>query len=59
MELVLPKVPKMKEMKDRPEFLPAEVAKKKQVAFFTGCLMDTMFLETNDATMKLLQLCWL
>ncbi|EOP41621.1 (Fe-S)-binding protein [Bacillus cereus] len=56
MDLVLPKVPKMKAMKDRPEFLPAEVAKKKQVALFTGCLMDTMFLETNNATMKLLQL---
>ncbi|PFQ49524.1 glycolate oxidase [Bacillus cereus] len=56
MDLVLPKVPKMKAMKDRPSFLPAESSKKKQVAFFTGCLMDTMFLETNNATMKLLQL---
>lgn len=56
MDLVLPKVPKMKAMKDRPEFLHAESTKKKQVAFFTGCLMDTMFLETNNATMKLLQL---
>lgn len=56
MDLVLPKVPKMKAMKDRPTFLPAESTKKKQVAFFTGCLMDTMFLETNNATMKLLQL---
>ncbi|PFE46238.1 (Fe-S)-binding protein [Bacillus cereus] len=56
MDRVLPKVPKMKEMKDRPAFLPAESTKKKQVAFFTGCLMDTMFLETNNATMKLLQL---
>jgi len=28
----------------------------KRVAFFTGCLMDTMFLETNNATLKLLQL---
>ncbi|HDR4866580.1 TPA: (Fe-S)-binding protein [Bacillus cereus] len=56
MDLVLPKVPKMKAMKDRPSFLPAESTKKKQVAFFTGCLMDTMFLETNNATMKLLQL---
>ncbi|PFW56922.1 glycolate oxidase [Bacillus cereus] len=56
MDLVLPKVPKMKAMKDRPAFLPAESTKKKQVAFFTGCLMDTMFLETNNATMKLLQL---
>ncbi|MED3393576.1 (Fe-S)-binding protein [Bacillus wiedmannii] len=56
MDLVLPKLPKMKAMKDRPAFLPAESTKKKQVAFFTGCLMDTMFLETNNATMKLLQL---
>ncbi|MBJ7947107.1 MULTISPECIES: (Fe-S)-binding protein [Bacillus cereus group] len=56
MDLVLPKVPKMKAMKDRPTFLSAESTKKKQVAFFTGCLMDTMFLETNNATMKLLQL---
>ncbi|CAM4002939.1 glycolate oxidase [Bacillus luti] len=56
MDLVLPKVPKMKAMKDRPAFLPAESTKKKQIAFFTGCLMDTMFLETNNATMKLLQL---
>ncbi|MBJ8027895.1 (Fe-S)-binding protein [Bacillus cereus group sp. N21] len=56
MDLILPKVPKMKEMKNRPEFLPAETTKKKRVAFFTGCLMDTMFLETNNATMKLLQL---
>ncbi|MDQ0154074.1 (Fe-S)-binding protein [Robertmurraya andreesenii] len=56
MERVLPKVPSMKEMKNRPEFLPAEAPKTKRVAFFTGCLMDTMFLETNNATMKLLQL---
>ncbi|CAG9614025.1 Lactate utilization protein A [Bacillus rhizoplanae] len=56
MDLVLPKVPKMKEMKNRPEFLPAKAVTKKRVAFFTGCLMDTMFLETNNATMKLLQI---
>lgn len=56
MERVLPKAPKLKEMKNRPEFLPAEGTKTKRVAFFTGCLMDTMFLETNNATMKLLQL---
>ncbi|MEQ2525957.1 (Fe-S)-binding protein [Bacillaceae bacterium CLA-AA-H227] len=56
MERVLPKVPTMKEMKNRPEFLPAVAPKTNRVAFFTGCLMDTMFLETNNATMKLLQL---
>lgn len=57
MERVLPKVPTMKQMKNRPEHLsPSEGNPKKRVAFFTGCLMDTMFLETNNATMKLLQL---
>ncbi|MEB6548770.1 (Fe-S)-binding protein [Heyndrickxia sporothermodurans] len=55
MEKVLPKVPTMKEMKNRPEYLPAEQTQAKRVAFFTGCLMDTMFLETNNATLKLLQ----
>jgi glycolate oxidase iron-sulfur subunit len=56
MEKVLPKVPTMKEMKNRPEYLPAQGKQKKRVAFFSGCLMDTMFLETNNATMKLLQM---
>ncbi|MCP8968479.1 (Fe-S)-binding protein [Ectobacillus ponti] len=56
MERVLPQVPKVKEMKNRPEFLPSIAPLQKRVAFFTGCLMDTMFLETNNATMKLLQL---
>ncbi|WP_339149173.1 MULTISPECIES: (Fe-S)-binding protein [unclassified Sutcliffiella] len=55
MERVLPKVPTMKEMKDRPSHLPALEVQKKRVAFFSGCLMDTMFMETNNATMKLLQ----
>ncbi|WP_423407723.1 (Fe-S)-binding protein [Heyndrickxia sp. MSNUG] len=56
MEKVLPKVPTMKEMKNRPEHLEAIGTKTHKVAFFSGCLMDTMFLETNNATMKLLQL---
>jgi glycolate oxidase iron-sulfur subunit len=56
MEKVLPKVPSMKEMKNRPNFLPAIGHQKHRVAFFSGCLMDTMFMKTNDATMKLLQL---
>lgn len=56
MEKVLPKVPTMKEMKKRPEYVPAQGKQTKRVAFFSGCLMDTMFLETNNATMKLLQL---
>ncbi|MGG3466109.1 (Fe-S)-binding protein [Neobacillus pocheonensis] len=55
MEKVLPQVPMMKEMKNRPDYLPAISEKVHRVAFFSGCLMDTMFLKTNDATMKLLQ----
>lgn len=55
MEKVLPKVPTLKEMKSRPNHLAALGTRKKRVAFFSGCLMDTMFLETNNATMKLLQ----
>ncbi|MCM3125584.1 MULTISPECIES: (Fe-S)-binding protein [unclassified Mesobacillus] len=56
MEKVLPQVPTMKEMKNRPELLEPIGPKTHKVAFFSGCLMDTMFLETNNATMKLLQL---
>lgn len=56
MEKVLPKVPTIKEMKNRPEYVPAKSVKTKRVAFFAGCLMDTMFLDTNNATIKLLQL---
>ncbi|MBT2616622.1 MULTISPECIES: (Fe-S)-binding protein [unclassified Bacillus (in: firmicutes)] len=56
MEKVLPKVPKKAEMKNRPTELPAIGTPLKTVAFFSGCLMDTMFLETNKATLKLLQL---
>ncbi|MFE4241362.1 (Fe-S)-binding protein [Peribacillus butanolivorans] len=56
MEKVLPKVPKKSEMKNRPTELPAIGNPVKKVAFFSGCLMDTMFLDTNKATLKLLQL---
>ncbi len=55
MENVLPEVPKRKEMKERPTHLPALKKQKKRVAFFSGCLMDTVFMSTNDATTKLLQ----
>jgi len=56
MERALPKVPTWKEMNDRPKQLAPTGKKKRRVAFFTGCLMDTMFMNINDATMKLLQL---
>lgn len=56
MENVLPNVPTWKQMNERPTHIEAETKRKKRVAFFSGCLMDTMFMDTNDATMKLLQL---
>ncbi|MGP3610529.1 (Fe-S)-binding protein [Anoxybacteroides rupiense] len=56
MEKVLPSAPTLKKMKKRPKHLPAQGEAKRRVAFFSGCLMDTLFIETNDATMKLLQL---
>ncbi|WP_078549554.1 (Fe-S)-binding protein [Litchfieldia alkalitelluris] len=56
MEKILPDVPTMNEIKKRPTHLPAKSEVKKRVAFFSGCLMDTMFMKTNDSTMKLLQL---
>jgi len=55
MEKVLPKVPKRKQMRERPTEVAAIAPRRKRVAFFSGCLMDTMFLQTNDATIKLLQ----
>ncbi|SET49899.1 glycolate oxidase iron-sulfur subunit [Salinibacillus kushneri] len=55
MEKVLPVVPKMKEAEKRQKVLEPFSKKKKRVAFFTGCLMDSMFLSTNQSTIKLLQ----
>ncbi|NPC91436.1 (Fe-S)-binding protein [Bacillus sp. WMMC1349] len=56
LESVLPSIPKMKQVKKRPELLPAAGKRKKRAAFFTGCLMDTLFFNTNQATIKLLQI---
>lgn len=55
MEKILPDIPSPKEMKQRPKRIDSEGPVKKQVAFFSGCLMDTMFMRTNDSTLKLLQ----
>ncbi|MBY6269509.1 (Fe-S)-binding protein, partial [Parageobacillus thermoglucosidasius] len=44
MEKILPDVPALKEMKERPRHLASEGAPKRRVAFFSGCLMDTMFM---------------
>ncbi|MDT8861452.1 (Fe-S)-binding protein [Alkalihalobacillus sp. MEB130] len=55
MEKILPVVPSPKEMKHRPTHIKPEGQVKKKVAFFSGCLMDTMFMKTNDATLFLLE----
>ncbi|MGG1481422.1 (Fe-S)-binding protein [Bacillus smithii] len=55
MEKILPDIPKKKEMIDRDEHFAPAGSKKATVAFFSGCLMDTMFLKTNHATIQLLQ----
>jgi glycolate oxidase iron-sulfur subunit len=55
MEKVLPNVPKRKEVRGRPHFFEHDGEKKATVALFTGCLMDTMFFATNNATIRLLQ----
>lgn len=55
MERVLPEVPKRKEMKRRPTYITRDGQEGKKLAFFSGCLMDTMFLDINNKTMKLLQ----
>lgn len=55
MEKVLPEVPNRKQLKNRQRYFPPIEKTKKKVAFFSGCLMDTIFMETNDATIQLLQ----
>ncbi|RYG73199.1 (Fe-S)-binding protein [Lentibacillus lipolyticus] len=55
MERVLPDVPTRKEMRARQKYYQHENKPKATVAFFKGCLMDTMFMETNKATIELLQ----
>ncbi|MCY1117689.1 (Fe-S)-binding protein [Bacillus safensis] len=54
MEQALPKVPR--QQKSRLTEYKAAGPARKRVAFFTGCLMDTVFSTTNEATIQLLQL---
>lgn len=56
MEKVLPKVPKRRLMKKSQQDYQPLSKQKAKVAFFTGCLMDSMFKGTNEATIKLLQI---
>lgn len=54
MEQALPKV--QPQQKSRLTEYKALGPARKRVAFFTGCLMDTVFSSTNEATIQLLQL---
>ncbi|MFS0750439.1 (Fe-S)-binding protein [Oceanobacillus sp. 1P07AA] len=55
MEKVLPSTPTRKEMGSRATYYVHKSQPKATVAFFKGCLMDTMFREVNKATIELLQ----
>lgn len=56
LEQILPKVTSPQQMKNRPVQIKPKQPIKKRVAFFSGCLMDTLFMKTNDATIRLLTL---
>lgn len=55
MEKVIPQAPTRKEMKERPTYYSGKRTSTIKVGFFKGCLMDTIFAETNKATINLLQ----
>ncbi len=55
MEKVLPEISSPKELKNRPHHIKPKGEVKARVAFFSGCLMDTMFMKTNDSTLFLLE----
>ncbi|MCT1578367.1 (Fe-S)-binding protein [Oceanobacillus kimchii] len=55
MEKVLPSTPTRKEMRSQASYYVHKSQPKARVAFFKGCLMDTMFREVNKATIELLQ----
>jgi len=55
MEKIIPKVSTKKEIRNKSTYYSSEESSKTKVAFFKGCLMDTMFTETNKSSIKLLQ----
>jgi glycolate oxidase iron-sulfur subunit len=55
MERALPQAPTLREMSRPHAPVRARGTARATVGFFSGCLMDTMFRETNIATMKLLE----
>ncbi|WP_059104390.1 (Fe-S)-binding protein [Shouchella shacheensis] len=53
-ERVLPPMPTPKERKARVSFMQAQQEEKMKVAFFTGCIMDSLFFTINEQSMELL-----
>ncbi|WP_018130912.1 (Fe-S)-binding protein [Effusibacillus pohliae] len=54
MEKAVPQAASPAERKARQRFVPAKGEKRMTVGLFTGCVMDVMFFNTNEATAKLL-----
>ncbi|BCJ86701.1 (Fe-S)-binding protein [Effusibacillus dendaii] len=54
MEKAVPEVASPAARKERKRMLPAKGEKRLTVGLFTGCVMDVMFFDTNEATAKLL-----
>ncbi|WP_053362992.1 (Fe-S)-binding protein [Bacillus sp. FJAT-27251] len=57
MEKIMPEIKPPSKRKPHPEYIPRvneQKESKGRVAFFQGCIMDVMFRETNDNSIKLL-----
>jgi glycolate oxidase iron-sulfur subunit len=57
MERIMPDIKPPSKRKPHPEYIPRANEQKEsrgRVAFFQGCIMDVMFRETNDNSIKLL-----
>lgn len=55
MEAALPEIPKSSVLASYPEVVPAMGEKRARVAVLTGCIMDVMFSDINEATIRVLQ----
>ncbi|WP_209123659.1 (Fe-S)-binding protein [Alkalihalobacillus sp. BA299] len=54
-ESIMPRVVSPNKRKNRQAVVKAEGKTKTKVAFFTGCIMDSMFYETNQNSIELLR----
>ncbi|KHF39504.1 (Fe-S)-binding protein [Halalkalibacter okhensis] len=54
-EAIMPKITSPNQRQKRKVVVKAEGKKRIKVALFTGCIMDTMFYETNQNTINLLK----